>query len=228
MTMSQDAHLGTADRHYGSGGPAVRSATGNRDAMELTRLAPQTGAAFLLRAGQRLTVIDPTGEQVSDFFAVMDDDRDEWLSSGRTIDYANSTAVTTGRVLYSNRSRPMATVVEDTCGHHDLLLTPCSQQTFDLLYPEFEGAYHPSCFENLATTMAEFGVAPDRISTTLNIFMNVWAERNGELHIDPPTSRAGDRFVLRAEADLVVGLTACSAEKSNNGVCKPIDFRIDD
>jgi hypothetical protein len=24
-----------------------------------------------------------------------------------------------------------------------------------------------------------------------------------------------------------VGLTACSAEKSNNGVCKPIDYRID-
>ena len=178
--------------------------------------------------GQRLTVVDPTGEQVSDFFAVMDDDRDEWLSSGRTIDYASSTAVTTGRVLYSNRSRPMATVVEDTCGQHDLLLTPCSQQTFDLLYPELEGAYHPSCFENLATAMAGFGVDPDRISTTLNIFMNVWAERSGELHIDPPTSTAGDRFVLRAEADLVVGLTACSAEKSNNGLCKPIDYRIDD
>jgi len=76
--------------------------------------------------------------------------------------------------------------------------------------------------------MASFGGDPERSSTTLNLFMNVWAERNGELHIDPPTSRAGDRFVLRAEADLVVGLTACSAEKSNNGVCKPIDFRIDD
>lgn len=195
--------------------------------MTLTRLAPQTGAAFVLREGQQLTVVDPTGEQVSDFFAVMADDGDEWFSSGRTIDYANSIAVSTGSVLYSNRSRPMATVVEDTCGHHDLLLTPCSQQTFDLLYPEFEGAYHPSCFENLVTSMAPFGVTPDRVSTTLNIFMNVWVERHGELHIDPPVSRAGDRFVLRAEADLVVGLTACSAEKSNNGVCKPIDYRID-
>lgn len=195
--------------------------------MTFTRLAPQTGAAFVLRAGQQLTVVDPTGEQVSDFFAVMADDGDEWFSSGRTIDYANSTAVSTGSVLYSNRSRPMATVVEDTCGHHDLLLTPCSQQTFDLLYPEFEGAYHPSCFENLSTSMAAFGVEPDRVSTTLNIFMNVWVERHGELHIDPPVSRAGDRFVLRAEADLVVGLTACSAEKSNNGVCKPIDYSVD-
>ncbi|MDC5699310.1 urea carboxylase-associated family protein [Intrasporangium calvum] len=196
--------------------------------MELTRLAPQTGTAFPLRAGQQLVVIDPTGEQVSDFFCVLADDHDEWLSSGRTIDYANSIAVTTGSVLYSNRSTPMATVVEDTCGQHDFLLTPCSQQTFDLLYPEFGGAYHPSCFENLATNMGPLGVDPDRISTTLNIFMNVWVERNGELHIDPPTSVAGDRFVLRADADLLVGLTACSAEKSNNGVCKPIDYRIVD
>jgi uncharacterized protein YcgI (DUF1989 family) len=227
MTISQDARQ-TTHRLFGPGGPVLQPAVDHRDGMNLTRLAPQTGAAFVLRAGQRLTVVDPTGEQVSDFFAVMDDDRAEWFSSGRTIDYANSTAVSTGRVLYSNRSRPMATVVEDTCGHHDLLLTPCSQQTFDLLYPEFEGAYHPSCFENLATNMARFGVDPDQISTTLNIFMNVWAERGGELHIDPPTSRPGDRFVLRAEADLVVGLTACSAEKSNNGVCNPIDYRIDD
>jgi hypothetical protein len=39
----------------------------------------------------------------------------------------------------------MATIVADTCGRHDFLLTPCSQQTFDLLYPEFGGAPHPSC-----------------------------------------------------------------------------------
>jgi uncharacterized protein YcgI (DUF1989 family) len=227
MTLSQQNSRSTTERLYGPGGPVVQPTGDHGDGTTLTRLAPQTGAAFILKAGQQLTVVDPTGEQVSDFFAVMADDGDEWFSSGRTIDYANSTAVSTGSVLYSNRSRPMATVVADTCGHHDLLLTPCSQQTFDLLYPEFEGAYHRSCFENLATTMAEFGVLPDRIGTTLNIFMNVWVERHGELHIDPPVSRAGDRLVLRAEADLVVGLTACSAEKSNNGVCKPIDYRID-
>jgi uncharacterized protein YcgI (DUF1989 family) len=26
--------------------------------------------------------------------------------------------------------------------------------------------------------------------------------------------------------DLFVGLTACSAEKSNGGVCKPIDYEV--
>ena len=36
----------------------------------------------------------------------------------------------------------------------------------------------------------------------------------------------GARFRVRAEQDLIVGLTACSAEKSNGGVCKPIDFEL--
>ena len=192
----------------------------------LTRLAPQTGTGFLLSRGQTLTVVDPTGGQVSDLFCFAADDHGEWMSGGRTIDYANSLYLSTGNVLYSNRSRPMLSIVEDTCGQHDITLTPCSQQTFDLLYPEFEGAYHPSCFENLCRGLEQFGVVPDQIGTTLNIFMNVWSNPGEELHIDPPTSKAGDRFCVRAEMDLHVGLTACSAEKSNGGVCKPIDYAL--
>ena len=192
----------------------------------MRRLAPQTGTGFELRAGQQLTVVDPTGGQVSDFFCLSASDHREWLSSGRTIDYANKVFFTVGDVLYSNRSNPMATVVEDTCGRHDFLLTPCSQQTFDLLYPDLGGAYHPSCLENLCSGLAPFGVGSDEVSTTFNIFMNVWSDPSGELHIDPPESVAGDRFVVRAEMDLHVGLTACSAEKSNGGVCKPIDYEV--
>jgi uncharacterized protein YcgI (DUF1989 family) len=191
-------------------------------------LEPQTGAGFVLRTGQILSVVDPTGQQVSDFFALAASEPDEWLSSGRSIDYGNTVCFSTGDVLYSNRSRPMATIIEDTCGRSDFLLTPCSQQTFDLLYPDLNGAEHPSCFENLCLALAQFGVRPDQISTTFNIFMNVWSERSGELHIDPPTSVAGDRLVLRPEMDLFVGLTACSAEKSNGGVCKPIHYEVSD
>ena len=192
----------------------------------MNRLQPQTGTGFSMRPGDLLTVVDPTGGQVSDLFAFTADDHAEWLSSGRSIDYANRTLLSTGDVLYSNRSRPMFTIVEDTVGLHDFLLTPCSQETFDLLYPEFEGAAHPSCLANLTHGLAQFGIESDDIATTFNIFMNVWNERDGTLHIDPPTSRAGDRIVLRAEQGMHVGLTACSAEKSNGGVCKPIDWSL--
>ena len=192
----------------------------------MNRLAPQSGVGFRMAAGDELLVVDPMGGQVSDLYAVADPDIEEWLSSGRTIDYANKVFLTTGDVLYSNRSRPMLTIVEDTCGRHDFTLTPCSQETFDLLYPEFDGAPHPSCLANLHDGLGPYGVALDRIATSFNIFMNVWTDPDGTLHIDPPRSRPGDRFRVRAEADLFVGLTACSAEKSNAGVCKPIDYQL--
>jgi len=192
----------------------------------VNRLAPQTGTGFALRRGQTLTVVDPTGGQVSDLFAVAADDHDEWLSSGRSIDYANRIYLTTGDRLYSNRSRPMLTIVEDSCGRHDFLLTPCSQETFDLLYPELDGGAHPSCFDNLVLGLAPFDVDPDRIGTTFNIFMNVWTDPDGELHIDRPTTSPGDAVLFRAEMDLHVGLTACSAEKSNDGECKPVVYQV--
>jgi uncharacterized protein YcgI (DUF1989 family) len=189
-------------------------------------LEPQTGIGLTVRKGQFLKIIDPKGEQVSDLTAFSLDDKAEWLSSGRTIDYANKIYLTTGNVLYSNRSRPMLTIVEDTVGRHDFLLTPCSPETFQIIYNNHE--YHPSCFENLHTNLAQFGITPDMIPTTLNVFMNVVVQETGELRIDPPPSKAGDYIVFRAEMDLILGITACSAEMSNNYSFKPIDVEIYD
>ena len=191
---------------------------------ERLHIEPQTGAGFLLGRGRMLKIIDPQGEQVSDLTAFAREDAREWLSSGRTIDYANTIYLTKGHTLYSNRSRPMFAIVEDTVGRHDFLLTPCSRDTFRLLYDFHD--YHPSCFENLTRGLAPFGVAPDMIPTTFNVFMNVVVLPTGELRIDPPPSRAGDHILLRAEIDLIVGVTACSAEKSNNFSFKPIDVEV--
>jgi uncharacterized protein YcgI (DUF1989 family) len=71
----------------------------------MNRLEPQTGTAFELRAGQQLRVIDLDGEQVADLTAFNRSEKSEWLSSGRSIDYANRIYLTKGDILYSNRSR---------------------------------------------------------------------------------------------------------------------------
>jgi uncharacterized protein YcgI (DUF1989 family) len=87
-------------------------------------------------------------------------------------------------------------------------------------------SHHPSCFENLSRGLAPFGVEPHLIGTSFNIFMNVWFDADGRMTVDVPRSKAGDHVLLRAEMDLWCGLTACSAEGSNNGRFKPIDFAI--
>ena len=189
-------------------------------------LEPQTGAGFGVRRGQLLKIVDPKGEQVSDLISFSSADRSEWLSSGRTIDYANTIYLTTGHILYSNRSRPMWNIVEDTVGRHDFLLTPCSPDTFRIIYKT--KGHHPSCFENLARALSAYGIPPDSIPTTLNVFMNVEVSASGELRILAPRSRPGDHLLLEAEMDMIVGVTACSAELSNNGKFKPIDIEVYD
>ncbi len=191
---------------------------------ERTHLEPQTGCALRLAGGDTLRVISPTGAQVADVVAFAADDTREWLSSGRTIDYGGTIYVTAGSVLYSNRSRPMLTVTADTAGRHDFLLAPCSLEMFRKLYG-VEG-HHPSCFENLAKNLERFGISGDDIPTTFNAFMNVDVLPSGELEIGPPLSKPGDFVDLRAEMDLVVGVTACSAEMSNNYSFKPIDLEV--
>ncbi len=188
------------------------------------RIAPQSGIGFKLRAGDVLRVVDPLGEQVSDLFAFRDGDHACSLSSGRTIDYAGKIYLTDGDVLWSNDSRPMFTLLRDDVRRHDFLLTPCSQQMFEILYKH--RGHHPSCLENLCSAFAPYGIGPEQIGTTFNIFMRVDVAADGRIAVRPPLSKAGDILELRAEMDMVCALTACSAEGSNNGRFKPIDFEI--
>lgn len=190
------------------------------------RIAPRSGAAFELKAGQTLTVIDPQGTQVADLLAFAAADVREVISNGRTFDYEETIALTTGHRLWSNRSNPMLTIVEDTVGRHDFLLTPCSEATFRHFYPEHP--VHRGCFGNLVEALAPWGIGEDDIPTAFNVFMNVPVDgASGKLEVLSPTSKPGDRIRLTALMDCVIGLTACSAYASNGGCFKPIDYRID-
>lgn len=195
--------------------------------MNSLHIPPRSGVAFSIRAGDTLTVIDPEGEQVADLLAYSAQDVREAISAGRSFDYAETIRLTTGSVLYSNRSRPMLTIIDDSVGVHDFLLTPCSIDTFRHFYPDRPA--HRGCFGNLAEALDPYGIGPDQIPTAFNCFMNVPVDgRTGKFEVLPPRSKPGDRIVFRAEQDLVIGLTACSAYASNNGSFKPIQYRIDE
>lgn len=189
------------------------------------RIPPCSARTVELGAGDELIVIDPEGQQVSDVVAFARPDGREYLSSGRSLDYAARLWLTTGDVLYSNRSRPMFTIIEDTCGRHDFTLTPCSQDTFRILYGENEA--RPGCEGNLVAALAPYDIGVDRIPIAFNAFMHVAVDATtGAFRVLPPLSKAGDCVRLRAEMPLVVAMTACSAGQSNNFRFKPIDFRV--
>lgn len=187
-------------------------------------IAPRSGTAFLMKQGQYLKVIDPQGQQVADLYCFNQNDRDEYLSSGRTIDYNESINFGEGSVLYSNLSNPMFEIVEDRVSDHDFLLTPCSKDTFKHFYPDEQVV--PGCHGNLLDAFAPYGIKESQISTTFNTFMNVEISATGKLTVLPPKSKPGDYTIFRARMDLLVGLTACSAGQSNNFSYKPIEFEI--
>lgn len=188
------------------------------------KIEKQSGTAFTLKKGQKLKVIDPLGEQVSDMVLFNSEDKREKISSGKTLDFEESILISKNNYLWSNRSRKMMKILEDTNGRNDFLLAPCSPETFKIMYNQAD--YHPSCFENLYTNLAAYDIAPDDIPTAFNIFMNVQFQPDGKLSVDPPLSKAGDYILFQAEMDLIVALTACSAEDSNNGSFKPINYEI--
>jgi uncharacterized protein len=193
--------------------------------VEVIEIPPCSGTAFFMPAQSVLHVIDPQGEQVADLVAFDANAAGEVLSNGRTFDYASTIRLTTGHVLYSNRSNPMFTIEHDDVGVHDFLLTPCSRDTWRRCYDDPEDR-RPGCHGNLAAALAPFGIAADAIPTTFNLFMNVEIQPDGRFAVRPPRSRPGDAIALRAERDLIVGLTACSAAQSNNGRFKPIRYAI--
>jgi uncharacterized protein len=187
-------------------------------------IEPRCGTGFRMKKGQRLKVTDLKGEQVSDFFAFLEANPAEYLSSGRTLDYLSKIYVGKGDTLYSSESRPMAKIVEDTVGKHDFLLTPCSKDTFRIIYGDQDP--HRGCEGNLLGAFRKQGLDLPSLPVTFNIFMNVVLSETGALTVAAPRSRAGDYVVIEALEDLIVGLTACSALQSNNGSFKPIGFEI--
>ena len=188
-------------------------------------IAPRTGAGFELKAGQTLIVTDPKGQQVADLLAFAKKDIREVISSGRTLDYASRIYLTTGDLLYSNRSNVMLEIIADDVGRHDFLLTPCSKDTFRIIYGDTDP--HRGCFGNLAAALAPWGVTEDDIPVAFNCFMNVPVNgETGTFEVLPPLSKPGESITFKAHADLIIGLTACSALQSNGGSFKPIQYAV--
>ncbi|WP_433201826.1 DUF1989 domain-containing protein [Dactylosporangium sp. CS-047395] len=182
------------------------------------------GLGWRVGAGGRLRVVAVEGAQTGDVFAVSADDLDDGLSNGRTFDYGGSVRLSTGAVLYSRRSRPLLTIVEDQAGVHDFLYAPCSQQMYEIGY----GATgpHPNCLDNLTGALGRFGVPDTAVTTAFNVFMRVDLGPDGRLDILPPLVTAGQGVTFRAERDVVVAVTACPAGAASGGHSRPLRVEI--
>jgi uncharacterized protein len=172
------------------------------------------GVGLRLDRGMQLRIIDIEGGQTGDLVAISADGKQR-LSSARTFDYGGKIYVSTGDVLWSDRSNPMLTIVADEVGKHDLLYAPCSMEMYRIQYGVTE--YHANCYDNLCMAFRDLGIEPEPLPSSLNFFMNANVATDGRLSISPPQTRAGASMTLRAEMDLLIALTSCPASTCNAG-----------
>ena len=92
---------------------------------------------------------------------------------------------------------------------------------------------HPGrrgCHEVIADLMAPFGLLPEDIPDTMDLFMNYAHDcTRGRWVIGEPVSKAGDYVEFRAEMDVIVGLSNCPLDVLNacNGYqCTPVKVEV--
>jgi uncharacterized protein YcgI (DUF1989 family) len=193
-----------------------------------SRIVAGTGRAFEVPKGHLAEIVTPEGPQVADTWAFALPNLDEFLSTEHTRSCLDRLAPRVGEAFYSNRRRPILTVIEDTSpGCHDLLLSACDVSRYTLLGHQ---GYHANCIDNLGAALHELGLQAPELPSPVNVFENVTIGTDGTLHIEPPRVRPGESLTLRAEMDLVLVVSACPMDivltNGSDRRPKPIDVSV--
>lgn len=175
------------------------------------------GATQRLSAGQLIKVINTSGTQVIDTWAFVLADAREHMSMEHTRVEIGRVSPRPGDHLYTNRRRPILTLVEDTSpGVHDTTFAACDVYRYERLGAR---GYHRNCTDNLAAAMQAAGLGLVSTPCPLNLWENSQVQPDGRQVIAPPVSAPGDFVVLRAELDLMLVFSACPQDMApTNGV----------
>ncbi len=194
---------------------------------ELETIPARQGRAVRVTAGQRVKVINTHGAQVVDTWAFNGTDLAEHMSMEHTRATLLKLVPEVGDALYSNRRRPILTLVEDTSpGVHDTLLAACDEHRYRLLGCTER---HDNCTDNLAAALAALGLEAPATPSPLNLFMRIPWSAEGRLAFEAPVSRPGDYVVLEANLDVVVAFSACPQDilPVNGEACSPTEAHFE-
>jgi uncharacterized protein YcgI (DUF1989 family) len=165
------------------------------------------GRAFRVPNGALLEVVDVEGQQVADFISVIDNDPREWLSATHTRSSTLRLNLGVGDRLQTNWRRDIFEVISDDVGMHDLITAMCDERRYRIDY-KVEG--HRSCRTNFTEALAPWDYEEWQVPDVINIFQNAPIHPDRTFGNQIPTSRPGDKLVLRALIDgIVAAISAC-------------------
>lgn len=158
-----------------------------------------------LRTGEALRIERPDASCIT-LLAWNANDPSERLNLPDTIKVQWTTTISKGRVIFSDMGRVLLSVIEDSSGAHDPLMGGSTPHSNAERYP---GIKTRNTRDNLALVAGKLGLTRRDLHASLNLFAPVQVDRDGHLGWGEGRSRAGDYIELRAEMDLLVGLSNC-------------------
>lgn len=192
------------------------------------RIAAGTAASYELREGDYFQIIDIEGRECSDFqcFARRDLEAGRHLGLDPTVTRTLMGAGYPGPGLYSKfhnaRMRPLAELIQDTVGRHDMFNTACTARYYEELgYPG-----HANCTDNINASVAPWDVPARRGWEAVNFFYNTAIDASNQIYLDEPWTRPGDYVLLRALEDLVCVSTACPDDIDAANGWNPTDICV--
>ena len=169
-------------------------------------IAPAGHFAAEMKKNQVLRIVDVEGQQVADLVCFKLGNVQEKLSVMNTISMNRQVFPRIGYLLFSDEARPLMTIIDDTCGVHDMLAGACSRFTNERRYGVKDSR---NCRDNLAEALKPWGIAWKEVPFNMNVFMNCPIGPDGSWSIQAPKSKAGDHIDFRAETDVVVAFSNC-------------------
>ena len=198
------------------------------DPIEDTRIRAATAAAYFVRAGEFIQIIDVYGRQCTDFQAFaarkVDKGLDLALDSTVTRTLLSRSYPMPGlpSKAFDRDFEPLVEIVQDTVGRHDAFATACNSRYYDDMgYPG-----HVNCTDNFNAVLAPYGIAGRKGWEALNYFYNTNIDHNNQLYLDEPWSRPGDYVLMRALTDLVCVSSSCPDDIDAANGWDPTDIHV--
>ena len=198
------------------------------DPIEDIRIRAATAAAYFVRAGEFIQIIDVYGRQCTDFQAFaarkVDKGLDLALDSTVTRTLLSRSYPMPGlpSKAFDRDFEPLVEIVQDTVGRHDAFATACNSRYYDDMgYPG-----HVNCTDNFNAVLAPYGIAGRKGWEALNYFYNTNIDHNNQLYLDEPWSRPGDYVLMRALTDLVCVSSSCPDDIDAANGWDPTDIHV--
>lgn len=191
-------------------------------------LEPVTGKAVPVRRGEIFRIEQTEGGTCVDFNAFNLNDYKEFLDCGFTRSF-QSFDPRRGEFIWTNapRGRPMFGILEiaDTC-ELDIVGHRCNRVFQELGWGLTD---HANCQDTLAESMREYGLTPDDVHDSFNLWMATTIDENGHRQFKWNPARPGDRIELLAMFDVLAVAVICGLGDLvgiNNFTFTPIKLEV--